>query len=139
VEDAHHGGDDDDDEAYTPRPAAGEDLGAAQAGDAGEHGDAAGYNSINKADADQEDVDAAVRPEKRTLPPRMREPSKRLRDVYALMTTVDTPDEPECNICDSICIIRQDISPRWVYMYIGTMASVPSSVQPLATGCFMRL
>jgi hypothetical protein len=21
-----------------------------------------------------------------------------------------------CNICDSICILRQDISPRWVYI-----------------------
>jgi hypothetical protein len=41
----------------------------------------------------------------------------------------------KCNICDSICMIRQDISPRWVY--IGTMASVPSSVQPLAAGCFI--
>jgi hypothetical protein len=38
----------------------------------------------------------------------------------------------------SVYYIRQDISPRciWVYIYIGTMASVPSSVQPLAAGCF---
>jgi hypothetical protein len=84
---------------HTARHAAGNSSGAAQAGAAWEHGDVAGDVAAT-ADAGAEDVEiadaeAAVRPEKRTLPPRMRESSERLRDAYTLMTTVDTPHEPE--------------------------------------------
>jgi len=45
-----------------------------------------GADAAEQDDVDMADEEAAVLPEKRTLPPRMREPSKRLRDAYALLT-----------------------------------------------------
>jgi transposase InsO family protein len=60
-------------------------------------------NSNSDSDTGDEDADARAehdssteeRQPKRTLPPRTREPSKRLRDAYALMCQVDTSrDEP---------------------------------------------
>lgn len=43
-------------------------------------------------------VDELQVPQKRNLPPRTREPSKKLKDSYALMSTDGLPDEPELHV-----------------------------------------
>jgi hypothetical protein len=37
-------------------------------------------------------------------------------DVKGTKGGLDIKGDQGCSICDSICIIRQDISPRWVYI-----------------------
>jgi hypothetical protein len=69
-----------DDKADSVAPAAGENVGAADAA---------------ASDADAGSGGAVVRSPKCTLPQRLREPSKRMRDSYALLCQVDTSqDEP---------------------------------------------
>jgi hypothetical protein len=81
----------------TGRAAQGQQASAVQlsgslAPGAGENLDAAGAAA---ADADVGARGAVERSRKRTLPPRLREPSKRMRDSYALLCQVDTSqDEP---------------------------------------------
>ncbi len=112
--------DDEEDEFSAASQAAGENEGAAQADAAGERGeatqaDAAGERSADTArerseatqagaaeeqnEADEAGVEGergeVQVPAKRVLPPRLREPSKRLKDAYALLVAnIDASDEP---------------------------------------------